>query len=173
MPDRCTEAEVFRRILVALDGSEDARAAFAFVSEWARHFDAKVWFIQLADESSGRRSEIVTDVQRRGRQTANQFTVSGATRGARNQRLVSGISEAAATFGADLIVVGLDRHRLTRNGLGRNVREQLTAATNIPVMMAPKRTVVRVPAAVRREKAIALGPARALPVMAGAAMAHV
>lgn len=164
---------MFRRILVALDGSADARAAFAFVSDWARHFDSKVWFIQLADESSRRRSEIVTDVQRRGRQTANQFTVSGATRGVRNQRLVSGISEAAMTFGADLIVVGLDRHRLARTGLSRNVREQLTAATNVPVMMAPKRTVVRVPVAPRREKAIPLGPVRALPVMAGAAMAHV
>jgi nucleotide-binding universal stress UspA family protein len=173
LPDRCTEAEVFRRILVALDGSEDARAAFVFASDWARHFDAKVWFIQLADESSRRRCEMVTDVQRRGRQITNQFTVSGATRGVRNQRLVSGISEAAVTFGADLIVVGLDRHRLAHSGLSRNVREQLTAATNIPVMMAPKRTVVRVPVATRRERAIPLGPGRGLPVMAGAAMAHV
>jgi nucleotide-binding universal stress UspA family protein len=173
MPDRCTEAEVFRRILVALDGSEDARAAFAFVSDWARHFETKVWFIQLADESSHRRSEMVTDVHRRGRQMANQFTVSGATRGARNQQIVSAISEAATTFGADLIVVGLDRHRLARNGLSRNIREQLTAATDIPVMMAPKRAVVRVPAATRRERAIPLGPGRAVPVMAGAAMAHV
>jgi hypothetical protein len=174
MPDRSTEAEVFRRILVALDGSEDARAAFVFASDWARHFDAKVWFIQLADESSRRRCEFVTDVQRRGRQMANQFTVSGATRSARNQQLVIGISEAAVTFGADLIVVGLDRHRLARNGLSRNVREQLTAATNIPVLMAPKRAVVRVPAAaVPRERAIPLGPGRGVPVMAGAAMAHV
>jgi nucleotide-binding universal stress UspA family protein len=173
MPDRCTEAEVFRRILVALDGSEDARAAFAFVSDWARHFETKVWFIQLADESSHRRSEMVTDVHRLGRQMANQFTVSGATRGARNQQIVSAISEAATTFGADLIVVGLDRHRLARNGLSRNIREQLTAATDIPVMMAPKRAVVRVPAATRRERAIPLGPGRAVPVMAGAAMAHV
>ena len=164
---------MFRRILVALDGSEDARAAFVFVSDWARHFDAKVWFIQLADESSRRRCEIVTDVQRRGRQMANQFTVSGATRGARNQRLVSGISEAAVTFGADLIVVGLDRHRLAQSGLSRNVREQLTAATNIPVLIAPKPTVVRVPATTRRERAIPLGPVRSLPVMAGAAMARV
>ena len=164
---------MFRRILVALDGSEDARVAFAFVSDWARHFEAKVWFIQLAEESTQRRCEIVTDVHRRGRQMANRFTVSGATRGARNQQLVSGISEAAATFGADLIVVGLDRHRLGGNGLSRNVREQLTAATDVPVLMAPKRAAVRVPAATRRAKAIPLGPGHGVPVMAGAAMAHV
>ena len=173
MPDGCTEAQVFRRILVALDGSEDARTAFVFVSDWARHFDAKVWFIQLADESSRRRGEIVTDVHRRGRQMANQFTISGATRGARNQQLVSGISEAAVTFGADLIVVGLDRHRLAHNVLSRSVREQLTAATNVPVLMAPKRAVVGAPAGTRRERAIPLGPGRGLPVMAGAGMAHV
>jgi hypothetical protein len=164
---------VFRRILVALDGSEDARAAFVFVSDWARQFDAKVWFIQLAEESARRRCEMVTDVPQRGRQMANHFTVSGATRGVRNQALVSGISEAAATFGADLIVVGLDRHRLAHSGLTRNVREQLTAATNVPVMMAPKRSVVRVPVTARRERAIPLGPGRGAPVMAVATLAHV
>ena len=58
---------MFKRILVALDSSEAARAAFVFVSDWARQFDAQVWFIQLTDESSSRRCEIVTDVSRRGR----------------------------------------------------------------------------------------------------------
>jgi nucleotide-binding universal stress UspA family protein len=165
---------LFRRILVALDGSADARAAFVFVSDWARTFDARVWFIQLTDECSRRRSEIVTDVNRRGRHVANQFSVSGATRGVRDQQLVTGIADAAETFGADLIVVGIDRHRLTRNRFSRNLREQLTAATDVPVLMAPKpSTVPRVPAAERPAPAIALGPALGAPVMAGAALALV
>ena len=42
--DRGTEADVFRRIL---DGSDAARAAFVFVSDWARQFDSQVWFVQL------------------------------------------------------------------------------------------------------------------------------
>ncbi len=163
---------VFRRILVALDGSDDARAAFVFVSNVARHFDAQVWFIQLTDESSRRRCEIVTDVGQRGRRVANQFSVSGATRGARNQQLASGIAEAAQTYGADLIVLGLDRRRVTRHGFGSSVREQLTAATNVPVLMAPKRATTRVPVATRRDVVIALGPAPR-PVMAGAGLAHV
>ena len=104
---------------------------------------------------------------------ANQFTVSGATRGARNQQLVSGIAEAARTFGADLIVMGIDQHRLARNRFSRSVREQLTAATDVPVLMAPKRSVARVPGRTRRERTIALGPVRGVPVMAGAGMAHV
>ena len=71
-----------------------------------------MWFIQLTEESSRRRCEIVKDVSRRGRQMANQFSVSGATRAQRNQQLVQGIAEAALTSGADLIVVGLDPRRL-------------------------------------------------------------
>jgi nucleotide-binding universal stress UspA family protein len=165
--------EVFRRILVALDASDDARAAFVFVSDWARHFDSQLWFIQLTDESSRRRGEIVTDVGQRGRRAANQFSVSGATRAARNQQLVSGIAEAAQTYGADLIVVGLDRRRVARCRFGSSVREQLTAATNVPVLMAPKKTTSRVSAAERRSVAIALGSAASAPVMAGAGMAHV
>ena len=46
--------EVFRRILVAIDTSAAARAAFVFVGDLARQFDAQVWFIQLTDESSRR-----------------------------------------------------------------------------------------------------------------------
>ena len=164
---------MFRRILVALDGSQDARAAFVFVSDWARNFDARVWFIQLTDESTRRRCEIVTDVGRRGRHVANHFAVSGATRGARDLQLVSGIADAAGTFGADLIVVGIDRHRLVRNRFSRDVREQLTAATNLPVLMAPKPSTVRVPATKGRERAIALGPALTAPVRATAALTHV
>ena len=88
---------MFRRILVALDGSDAARAAFVFAGDWARHFDSQLWFIQLSDESHRRRREIVTDIRRRGRQRANHFAVSGVTRGQRNQQLVNGIAEAAAS----------------------------------------------------------------------------
>ncbi len=132
-----------------------------------------MWFIQLTDESSRRRCEIVTDVGQRGRRVANQFSVSGATRGARNQQLVSGITEAAQTYRADLIVVGLDRHRVTHHRFSPSVREQLTAATNVPVLLAPKRAINRIPAADRRDVVIALGPAPGAPVMAGAGRAHV
>ncbi len=130
---------MFRRILVAIDGSEAARSAFVFVSDWARQFDAHVWFIQLTEESSRRRCEIATDVGRRGRQLANHFTVSGATKNVRNQQLVSGIAEAAETFRADLIVLGFDPGRIGRQRFAPSVREQLTEATEVPVLIAPRR----------------------------------
>jgi nucleotide-binding universal stress UspA family protein len=139
------EAEVFRRILVAIDGSDAARSAFVFVTDWARQFDAQVWFIQLTEESSTRRCSLVTDVGARGRQLSNHFSVSGVTRKARNQQLVHAIAEAAATFHADLVVLGFDRRRIAHDRLTRSVREQLTEATSVPVMMAP-RTIVTVEA---------------------------
>ena len=164
---------MYRRILVALDGSDAARAAFVFASDWARHFDSQLWFIQLTEERHGRHSEIVTDVSRRGRQWANHFAVGGSNRRQRNQQLVSGIAEAACTFGADLIIVGLDRRRLERSRFDHSVREQLTAATNVPVLIAPKHCNVRVPAAARSEGAIALGPAPANPETARSLLTHV
>jgi len=151
---------VFRRILVAIDGSDAARSAFVFATDWAQHFDAQVWFIQLTEESSRRRCEIVTDVSRRGRQLANHFSVSGATRGVRNQRLASGIAEAALTFRADLIVLGFDPGRIAHERFARSVREQLTEATDVPVLIAPKRaTQPRQPVDKPVRPPIPLGPA--------------
>jgi len=164
---------VFQRILVALDGSDDARAAFVFATDWSRHFDSQLWFIQLTQESHRARREIVTDVNRRGRQRANQFAVSGATRGRRNQQLVSGIVEAADTFGADLIIVGIDGRRLGRSRLAESFRAQMTAATDVPVLLAPKPCVSRTPATVRPERVLALGPGTSEPMRADAVLAHV
>jgi nucleotide-binding universal stress UspA family protein len=171
--ERRREAQVYRKILVALDASDAARAAFVFANDWARHFDSELWFIQLTEESHGPRRDIVTDVSRRGRQRANHFAVSGVTRGQRNQQLVSGIAEAASTFGADMIIVGLEGRRLGRARFAETVRQQLTAATNVPVLVAPKHCVARVPAAERHGSAIPLGPVPSGSVLAGAAMAHV
>jgi nucleotide-binding universal stress UspA family protein len=164
---------VFRKILVALDGSEAARAAFVFASDWARSFDSQLWFIQLTEESHRARRDIVTDVSRRGRQRANQFAVSGATRGQRNQQLVSGIVEAASTFGADLIIVGLDGRRLGRARFAESVRAQLMAATDVPVLVAPKPSVTRAPVPARPERVIALGTGPKHRVRVDAVLAHV
>lgn len=128
---------MFRRILVAIDNSDAARSAFVFVTDWARQFDAKVWFIVLTGESNCRRSELVTDVPHRGRQLANCFMVSGATRGARNHRLVWAIDDAAKVHRADLIILGLDPRRMARQHFTKGVHELLTSATDTPILVAP------------------------------------
>ena len=89
--------------------------------------------------------------------------VSGATRGARNQQLVSGIAEAAETFGADLIVVG---HRPPPSG-AEPVQSQRPGAVDRghrrPRADGAEATVARVPAAAPPRRAIRArpGPQRA------------
>ncbi len=156
---------MFRRILVALDDSDSARSAFVFVTDWVRQLDAEVWFIVLTDESSRRKCEVVSDVRHYGRLPSNSFTVSGATRRARNLQLASGIADAARAFRADLIVLGLDPQRMTGQRFTKGVRELLTGETDLPVLMAPEKPKpTRAPAG-REAQAqslvpIALGPAR-------------
>lgn len=166
---------MFRRILVAMDGSDAARSAFVFATDWARQFDARTWFIQLAEESQSRRCTLRTDFAARGRQLANSFSVGGATRNARNLQLVWAIAEAAQVYRADLIVLGFDPGRIARHRLGRGVREELTAATDVPVLVAPplrasSRVAARGKAHPSPRHPIALGPA---PVVLGSPAAPV
>jgi nucleotide-binding universal stress UspA family protein len=63
--------------------------------------------------------------------------------GARNDAIVHRIADAASAFGADVIVLGCDRRRLSRHRLARSLRERLARATELPVLIAP----VEVPAA--------------------------
>ena len=156
--------EMFRRILVALDDSDAARSAFVFVTDWVRQLDAEVWFIVLTEESSRRRCEVVSDVRLCGRLPSNTFTVSGATRRARNFQLASGIADAARAYRADLIVLGLDPRRMTRQRFTKGVRELLTGATDLPVMAPQKPKPTRAPASrksqTQPQAPIALGPVR-------------
>ncbi len=149
---------MFRRILVAMDSSEAAQGAFVFVTDWARSFDAKVWFIQLAAESTQRHCSVATDVRHRGRGMANTFTVGGATRRARTRQLVQTVSEAATTYRADVLVLGFDHHRMTQGSLSHSLREQLYEETSIPVLVAPPLRARRAVEAPAPQPAIALGP---------------
>ena len=57
--------------------------------------------------------------------------------GARNDAVVHEIADAASAFGADVIVLGCDRRRLSRHRLAHSLRERLTRATELPVLVAP------------------------------------
>jgi nucleotide-binding universal stress UspA family protein len=57
--------------------------------------------------------------------------------GARNGAVVHEIADAASAFGADVIVLGCDRRRLSRHRLAHSLRERLTRATAVPVLVAP------------------------------------
>jgi nucleotide-binding universal stress UspA family protein len=57
--------------------------------------------------------------------------------GARNDAVVHEIADAASAFGADVIVLGCDRRRLSRHRLSHSLRERLAQATELPVLVAP------------------------------------
>jgi nucleotide-binding universal stress UspA family protein len=67
--------------------------------------------------------------------------------GARNDAVVHDVADAASAFGADVIVLGCDRRRLSRHRLAHSLRERLTRATELPVLVAPGMA----PAARRRQ----------------------
>ena len=83
------------------------------------------------------------------------------------------IIDSAAEWHADLIIVGLDGRRLGRARFAESVRAQLTAATNVPVLVAPKRCVTRIPATDRPESTIALRPGPSEQVKVDAVLANV
>jgi nucleotide-binding universal stress UspA family protein len=57
--------------------------------------------------------------------------------GARKDATVHEVADAAVAFGADVIVLGCDRRRLARHRLGHSLRETLTRATDLPVLVVP------------------------------------
>jgi nucleotide-binding universal stress UspA family protein len=148
---------MFRRVLVALDGSPSGRAAVAFAGEIAHEFDATVWLLQVAEHPTGRNgssARLVPQVDADERTVGLQrlgITVSGATRTVRDRHLVTAIAEEAARFEADVVVLGLDRRRLAHQHFSKALQEQVTRATSLPVLIAPAvaRDEVEVAAAVQ------------------------
>jgi nucleotide-binding universal stress UspA family protein len=129
--------EVFRRILVAVDGSRAGRTADIFATKLADQFGAATFVVQFT-EASGRRSggqESVIDQPEQGNLQRSELRVCAYTRAALDHQLVCGVAKVADDLGADLIVLGLDRRRLSHRHFSRSVREQLTRATELPVMI--------------------------------------
>ena len=133
------QAPPFRRMLVAIDGSEAAHGAFDLARQWAGEHGAAVWIVQLSEERRQRRGECETDMDLMTVEPANHVVVRGPTLGARNRQLVHGIADAAAAFEADVIVLGFDPRRLGSHHLAPSLREQVTRAVDLPVLVAPTR----------------------------------
>ena len=150
--NRGSGVAVFGRVLVVVDGSESARAAIAFAENWARESGARVRIVELAEQRTAIRSRLVTDLDHAPRRPVDHLAVSAPTLDARNRRLVTGIADAAQTFGADVIVLGLERRRMSRHRFARSFRAQLARATDLPVMIPPPRTRARAGAGSRASR---------------------
>jgi nucleotide-binding universal stress UspA family protein len=131
-------ATAFRRMLVAIDESQAAEAAIGLVAEWVDGPGADVHFVQVIEARPQRRSNVGTDGAATADEPSHRLVVQAPTLGARNRQLVHGIAGAAEDFGADVIVLGLDRPRLAGHRLAPSLREQLMRATDLPVLVAPR-----------------------------------
>jgi nucleotide-binding universal stress UspA family protein len=89
-------------------------------------------FLVAIDESeAGTRAETFA------RDAARQFAASVRVVTVAGGRMVSDITEAAARFGADVIVLGLAPERMANHRFTRGVQQKVTRASSLPVLMAP------------------------------------
>jgi nucleotide-binding universal stress UspA family protein len=129
------ETPPFRRLLVAIDGSDAARGALDLAAEWSGQQGAEVKVLELL-EPSRRGTAVAGDRAATGRPT-ERVEVHGSTRRARNRQLARAIADAATGFGADVIVVGVDHRRLASHRVAPSLCEQLTRVTALPLLVAP------------------------------------
>jgi nucleotide-binding universal stress UspA family protein len=132
-----SDASPFRRMLVAIDESPTAEAAIDLVAEWVDGPGADVRIVGVTEARTQRRDRDGSGAEPKGVGTVHGLEVGAPTLGARNRQLVHGIAEAAADFGADVIVLGFDRRRLAGHRLAPSLREQIMRATDVPVLVGP------------------------------------
>ena len=135
--DETDGATPFRHMLVAIDESPAAVAAVGLVAEWVDGPGAEVRFVQVTETRRQQGNGVGSEAGLTADEPAHRLVVGAPTLGARNRQLVHGIAQAAEGFGADVIVLGFDRPRLTGHRLAPSLREQIMRATDLPVLVAP------------------------------------
>jgi nucleotide-binding universal stress UspA family protein len=126
----------FRRVLLVMDESAEARAAASYATGLSRQFGASVSTLIVTETTVRQRAGELSPIARSGR-GATACTVSGPTEGARSHTLATEVALAAERSEADVIVLGLSRSRLARHRLAPNLRSLVAQATEVPVLLAP------------------------------------
>ena len=136
---------MFRRILLAVDGSESDDVSTSFVSALARESSAAVRVAYVNEYLVGGRGftrsttaearEIVDGAARS--LVVCGVAADGEVRLATTFDMASRIADAAAEWSADVIVVGSRRHRRLGRLSGRGMREKVTALTALPILTVP------------------------------------
>jgi nucleotide-binding universal stress UspA family protein len=126
----------FRHVLAVIDESGDGRHAAAFAAVVADQFGAAVTTVEVRETKARHRSGVVHGLVGSG-QTPGRCDVTGPTVGARNHELSGQIAAAAGAVGADVIVLGMDRHRLARHRLAPSLRALVAEASDVAALQAP------------------------------------
>ena len=98
---------LFRRLLAVVDASESGGAARVLAACWATRFGAAVRVVGVPERPGRARS------------------------------VARFVAEAALEFGADAIVLGLSPERLAYHRLAGGLRDELTTATDLPILVVP------------------------------------
>jgi nucleotide-binding universal stress UspA family protein len=126
----------FRRVLLIVDESNEARAAARYAGDVARQFGGTLATLTVTEAKARQRVGHLSRTTGRGRDDTT-CTVSGPTVGARSHTLAEEVARAADDFDADVVVLGLSRARLARHRLAPSVRALVAQATEVPVLLAP------------------------------------
>jgi nucleotide-binding universal stress UspA family protein len=133
----------------AATGADAGRAAFAVAREWTVAFGTDVCAMEVSEQRDRRQPRGHTGAAGDLRLAdataapARRVEVHGWTLGGRTRHLASEIAAAAEACGADVIVLGVNRRRLARRHLTPSLRDQLTSATALPVLVTPSTTPAR------------------------------
>ncbi len=142
---------MYKRILVAVDGSSTSNRGLLVALQLARETNASVRLVHVADElanlahleSDSRLRERVReqgmDILARALAIADSAEVPAETRllESRDRRLGEVIADAAGEWNADLVVLGTHgRHGVQRALLGSGA-EQILRASPVPVLLVP------------------------------------
>ena len=133
---QANEAVGFRRVLLVVDESSEARAATRYADDLARQFGGTVATVVVTEAKARQRTGRLSGATRRGRDVT-ACAVSGPTVGARSHALAEEVARAAEGFDADVLVLGLSRSRLARHRLAPSLRALMAQATEVPVLLAP------------------------------------
>ena len=135
---------MFKRILLAVDGTEADEVATSFVTGLARQSSATVRVLHVNEYLAGGRGFARSTDKEAGQivdQVARSLVVAGVpadgeVRLAYSFDMPTRIVDAAAEWSADVIVVG-SRRRGRRWFTGQGMREKVTSLTALPVLTVP------------------------------------
>jgi nucleotide-binding universal stress UspA family protein len=136
---------MFRRVLLAVDGTQSADVAIDFATALARELDAMVRVVHVNELIVGGRgfayeseSEAMEIVDRAVEVLRDAGVGADGVHYLANCFVVGErIAEAARDWGADAIIFGSKRRSRWSRFRGAGLRERVTALTGLPVLTAP------------------------------------
>ncbi len=136
---------MFRRVLLAIDGTESGDVAADFASAMARDLGATVRVVHVNERIVGGRG-VAYESESEAKEIVDRVVAAlrGAGVGADGVHYLANcftvgerIADAAGDWGADAIIFGSRRRRRWSRLGGAGLRERVTALTGLPVLTAP------------------------------------